>query len=302
MRDDKFLTQFTTFLLTERRVSHNTYLAYKNDIEQLFTFLRAQKQSIATCTHMHLKRYVGNLHKQKLSAKSIARKISSIKLFFAFLHERFTVPNKADKLIFPKTDQRLPIYLTVSEAADLLEAANADTTPKGMRNKVIVHLLYASGMRVSELACLTIDQIHFDTGFIHLMGKGNKERQVPLPQNTLKLLRYYLDCVYRKLLPKNATPKKNYLFATHEKGKEKSLTRQSVWNIIKRLLSLARITKNVSPHTLRHSIATHLLNNGANIRSLQLLLGHEHLTTVQIYTHLETKQIRKIYDKKHPRA
>jgi integrase/recombinase XerD len=158
-------------------------------------------------------------------------------------------------------------------------------------------------MRVSELVSLTIDQIHFDTGFVSIQGKGGKERMVPIPQNVLELLRFYLETVYDKLLAKNVlSEEKKYLFAVIYQKKIKPISRQLFWSALKKIISKSGIKKNISPHTLRHSLATHLLKKGANIRLLQVLLGHEQLTTVQIYTHLEDSHLREEYDKKHPRA
>lgn len=301
-KDESYLAHFDTFLVTEKRVATNTHLAYRRDIVQLLTALHKNKITLETCTKEDLKKFVHSLNKNGITAKSISRKISSIKLFFNYLNEQFKVENKASVLIFPKLEQKLPVYLTDKEIKSLFKATSKDVTPKGIRNKVIIQLLYATGMRVSELTGLTVDQVHFDTGFVHLMGKGNKERMVPLPKATMQLLRIYLDTTYQKLLSKNAQTHKNVFFPTISRGAVKAISRQSVWNILKALLATAGISKNVSPHTLRHSLATHLLKNGANIRSLQMLLGHEQLTTVQIYTHLETSQLREVYDKKHPRA
>ena len=315
-----YLTAFETYLLTERRISKNTFFAYKNDIDQLVDFLKLKKVSLERVTKVHLKNFLKFLKNQNLKAKTLSRKISSIKLFFKFLNKRFDIQNRAESLIFPKLEQRLPVYLTEEEIQKLLTAANKDGTAKGIRNKVMIYLLYATGMRVSELVNLTIDQIHFDTGFLRVLGKGNKERLVPLPENVLELLKFYLKNVYYKFLPKGRFFKfeedekqknfilnsniqeDNYLFITIYRSKAKHLTRQAFWMLLKKILILSGIKKKVSPHSLRHSLATHLLKNGANIRSLQMLLGHEQLATVQIYTHLENSQLRKIYDAKHPRS
>jgi integrase/recombinase XerD len=307
VEDSKLFAFFQTYLLAEKRVSQNTFLAYKKDIDQLFEFFKEKKISLKKCNKNHLKKFLHMLKNQGLSAKTLARKISSIKMLFLFLHERFRLQNRACSLVFPKLEKKLPVYLTELEVQKLLQAANKDISHKGTRNRVMLYLLYASGMRVSELVTLTIDQLHFDTGFVSLIGKGNKERLVPLPKNVLGLLQYYIDEIYPKLFEKKQELKEqakqnNYLFFSCYKGEIKSISRQSFWIILKKILSQANITKNVSPHTLRHSLATHLLKSGANIRSLQLLLGHEQLSTVQIYTHLQTGQLRKVYDKKHPRA
>jgi len=300
-----WIAHFETHLLTEKRVSNNTFLAYKKDIEQLLNFLEKEKIDPKNCNKNHLKKLLRVLKKQGLKAKSLSRKISSIKLFFSFLNERFDVANKAEGLVFPKLEKTLPNYLTEEEIQILFEETSRDDSIKGLRNKVMLYLLYASGMRVSELINIKIDQIQFDTGFVKLEGKGNKERMVPLPKNILDLLRFYIDHVHKKIVSKskqNLASKQNYLFVCLYKNQLKTLTRQALWGILKKILLQAGIDKKISPHSLRHSLATHLLKNGANIRSLQLLLGHEQISTVQIYTHLEKSQIRKVYDKKHPRA
>ena len=302
-QDEQLQTQFVTYLLTEKRVAENTFLAYQRDLKQFLSYLHDRGQSVESCTRKDLKHFVKKMRQDSLAARSVSRKISTLKLFFDFVSDRFAMQNKADLLIFPKIEQGLPLYLTDNELYDLLSAAQQDSSAKGVRNKVIVHVLYATGMRVSELANLRLEQLHFDTGFIRVWGKGNKERMVPLPQATLELLQYYLDAAYRKLQPKKEIlDKERYLFPTFIGGRMQPITRQSIWNIIKHLLKVAGIQKNVSPHTLRHSLATHLLKNGANIRAIQLLLGHEKINTVQIYTHLETSQLRKIYDEAHPRS
>ncbi|MBD3231173.1 tyrosine recombinase [Candidatus Dependentiae bacterium] len=301
--DEKYLTFFQTYLLTEKRLTKNTLQAYKKDIEQLINFFNSNKIKVATCNKVNLKKFLRFLKGEGISSKTLSRKISSLKAFFGYLNERFDIPNRAQSLVFPKIEKKLPIYLTQDEVQKLLIAANKDSSNKGIRNKVMLYMMYASGMRVSELVSLTIDQIKFDTGFVSLMGKGNKERLVPLPKNVLQLVRFYLDHIHSKLISKNHILKKqNYLFFSVYNGEAKPISRQSFWIILKKILMQANIFKNISPHTLRHSLATHLLKSGANIRSLQLLLGHEQISTVQIYTHLEKGHVRKVYDKKHPRA
>lgn len=300
-----YIGQFEAYLLTERRVSDNTFQAYKCDADQLQAFLKKKKVHLKDCKKNHLKLYLKYLKNEGHSAKTVSRKISSLKLLFSFLHDRFNVHNSAHSLIFPKLEKKLPSYLTEQEIQNLLAAANREKGDKGTRNKVMLYLLYASGMRVTELVSLIIDQIQFDTGFIKVSGKGNKERLVPLPKNILRLLRHYLDHVYEKLLPlplRLTKHPKKYLFPTCYKNELKPISRQSFWIMLKKMLTKAAIFKRISPHSLRHSLATHLLKKGADMRSLQMLLGHENLSTVQVYTHLENSELRKIYDKKHPRA
>jgi len=300
--DVHYLTQFETYLLTEKRVSQNTFVAYQTDIEQLLSFFSSRNFSVKKSNKQVLKKYVRELHKS-CTSRTLARKISSIKLFYTFLSERYHIEDHAQALIFPKIEKKLPMYLTEDEIRRLLEAAKENTTPKGVRNLIMIHLLYASGMRISELVTLTTDQFHFDTGFLTVEGKGNKQRDIPLPLPVMETISYYIEHVYPKLIPAEKLSKnKAYLFATYRQGKVVPITRQALWGILRRILIAASITKPVSPHSLRHSLATHLLKAGADIRSLQLLLGHEQVNTVEIYTHLENKQVRKLYDKKHPRA
>jgi len=266
--------------------------------------LARQKIKITGVTKKDLTLFLRELKGKGLTAKSLARKISSMKFFFRFLSDNFHLPNIAQALVFPKIEKTLPRYLTEPEVERLLASANQDTTDKGIRNKVMIYLLYATGMRVSELVGLTIDQIQFDTGFIRVMGKGSKERMIPLPKNILELLRFYLDSIYPRLLSTDAhlDSKKKFLFFACYNGTTKALSRQSFWLLLKKILAGAAIDKSVSPHSLRHSLATHLLQNGADLRSLQMLLGHQNLATVQVYTHLGDRQVRTVYDKKHPRA
>lgn len=300
-----YATSFCTYLLTEKRVLQNTFLAYKRDIEQFYQFLKNKRLSVQNCKLEHLKMFLKWLKSQGLAAKSLSRKITSLKLFYAFLYKRYNLENIAESLTFPKVEKTLPNYLSEQEIQQLLITADKDNSLKGQRNKVMIYLLYATGMRVSELVNMTFDQIHFDTGFINLTGKGNKERSIPLPKNIFKMLRDYQENVYPKLLPKGVLLSHklvNYLFISSQKNLVKPISRQLFWMALKKVLIKASIFKNISPHSLRHSLATHLLKNGADVRSLQLILGHENLSTVQIYTHLENPQVRKIYDKKHPRA
>jgi integrase/recombinase XerD len=290
------------FLLTEKRVSKNTFAAYRRDTEQFLQFLEKEKQTLKKCNKAHLKKFLRTLKNQGVTAKTLARKISSLKLFFSFLHDRFEFENKAASLISPKIEKKLPVYLTEEEIKLLFDTAGKDNSYRGIRNKVMLSLLYATGMRVSELVNMKLEQIHFDTAFVTIIGKGNKERMAPVTQNVLDLMRFYIDTVHNKLLPGTEKQKVSYLFPVSYQSKVKPISRQQFWSILKVIITKSGIKKNISPHSLRHSLATHLLKKGANIRLLQVLLGHEQLTTVQVYTHLEKSQLRKVYDKKHPRA
>lgn len=308
------LAAFITYLVTEKRLSNNSVHAYESDLKHLDLFLKKKKRSLLKCDKLHLKLYLKHLHDRGLQGGSVSRKISTFKSFYGFAAKNFQVVDLGKALIFPKLIKRLPKYLTEEETQQLLVMSKQDETPKGVRNYVMLLVLYASGMRISELLGLKFDQIIFTTGFIQIFGKGNKERLVPVPGAVLVALRHYLDQVLPALCAvrsenavladfgyKTILPTK-HIFITRYRRKLIPLSRQSYWVYLKKLLHKAGITKDISPHTLRHSLASHLLKNGADLRSLQMLLGHENLSTVQIYTHLQDDEQRKEYDKRHPRA
>ena len=285
-------TKFEAYLLTEKRVSVNTFTAYKRDIAQFICFLGKENIIIEQIKKNDLKKFLAYLYDLKLSARSVARKISSLKIFFTYLHQQFGWKNIGQELYTPKIEQKLPQYLTENEIKLLLTAAEQDQTAIGIRNKVMLYLLYVSGMRISELIMLTTADMHFDTGFISVCGKGGKQRMIPIPQLVLVMIKNYLG----------THPITDYLFPVKYGKKIKPISRQAFWVVLKKLCKRSGIDKSIFPHQLRHSLATHLLKKGADLRSLQLLLGHENISTVQIYTHIETSHLREIYDKKHPRS
>jgi integrase/recombinase XerD len=301
--NEALLYKFETYLLTEKRVSINTLAAYKRDLKQFVTFFNTKKIAIAAIESSDLKKFLAYMHKMKLSARSIARKISALKTFYAYVHQHFEWKNIAQELRIPKMPQTLPQYLSEDEIKALFTAADSDTSPYGLRNKVMLYLLYTSGMRISELVKLRIANIHFDTGFICVVGKGGKERMVPIPHMVLALLQKYIDTTLAtKQEKRKARNTVSYIFPTQYGGKIKPMSRQSFWIILNSIWKKTGIKKIISPHQLRHSLATHMLQQGLDLRSLQIVLGHENLTTVQIYTHVETSYLRKIYDNKHPRS
>jgi integrase/recombinase XerD len=296
------LTKFEAYLLTEKRVSQNTFSAYQGDLEQVIDFFTKKNISFQHATRKDLKLFLQTLTTHSLSARSRARKLSTLKAFYAWAHTMLGWENITIDISFPKLEKKLPNYLTEQEIEQLFDAVKGHLTPVGERNKIMLYLLYVSGMRISELIKLKCEDIHFDTGFIKIAGKGGKERMVPLPDPMILLLRSYMQTTHKQLIPKYPSDQIGFMFPVMYGGKVKAITRQSFWIILKEFCKKAQIDKPVSPHTLRHSLATHLLKKGANLRSLQMLLGHETISTVQIYTHVETDHLRKIYDKKHPRA
>jgi len=297
------VNRFIAYLLTEKRVSHNTFAAYRRDIQQFVFFLKQNNLALEELVLKNLKMFLKYLKDLELSARSMSRKISSLKTFYGYLEHHHGWDNLASELTFPKLEKRLPSYLSEQEIKHLLKVASADATDQAIRNKVMLYLLYVSGMRISEMINMHLSDIHFDTGFIAITGKGGKGRMIPIPPPMLAMLKQYLDTVHRNFVAKKAKKRAtDYLFPIYYGGKIKPITRQAFWGILKKLWKKTGIIKPISPHKLRHSLATHMLKNGADLRSLQLLLGHENLSTVQIYTHLETSYLRSVYDKKHPRS
>lgn len=288
------LSRFEAYLLTERRVATNTYQAYMTDIRQFEQFLAARSYIFADLTHAIIVDFLGFLKAQKIGARSQARKISSLRMLLAYAHVHEGLPDLTHDIIAPKIEKKLPKFLSEQEIEQLLACANEDSSSIGVRNKTMLYLLYVTGMRISELTNLKMQDVHFDTGLIVVRGKGGTERMVPVPVIMLDMLREY--CAGARV-EGNAS-----LFSTTYGGTSRTMTRQSFWMILKKLWAKTGNTRPISPHQLRHSLATHMLKNGADLRSLQLLLGHENIATVQIYTHVETAYLRTIYDKKHPRA
>lgn len=302
MSDQKIISKFHAYLLTEKLCAANTFSAYKRDIKQFTDYLEQESIALEDVTITHIKAYIRYMKEEiRLSARSITRKISALKVLFAYLHEHHHMHNIALDLTFPKLEKKLPDYLNEQEVRQLLMAAEQDTTPVGVRNKLIIYLLYGTGMRISELIGVQKAQVHFDTGFIDVQGKGGKARMVPVPHEIFGLLKNYLEEIY-PVFTDNGKRASDFLFPVFYGGKLKAITRQAVWSMLKELCKKSGIDRSIYPHQLRHSLATHLLKGGVDLRSLQLLLGHENLATVQIYTHVETSYLRSIYDKKHPRS
>lgn len=293
------IEQFFTYLLTEKRVSNNTFAAYRTDILQFAQFLENNQIRLPDCDLRKIKEFLHVLKNENISATSMARKISSLKQFYSFANERWSIENYGQQLTFPKIDKKLPHYLSEQEVEQLLQSSLQDTSPVGVRNKTMLYLLYVTGLRITELTQLHTSSILWDSGFLQVEGKGGKQRMVPLPEAMRILLKEYLEKFHPTL---SHSRKTNYLFPILYAGTIRPITRQAFWGILKQLCAKAKLPKAISPHQLRHSLATHLLKRGADLRSLQMLLGHENLSTVQIYTHVETSHLRKIYDKKHPRS
>ncbi len=287
-QNEDLINQFTEYLSLERNYTQNTVSAYKNDMKKLMKY---NHNNLLEITSEDLQKYLKSL--SDLNSNTIAHKISTFKSFYNFLERKKLVEkNPAISVIRPKQQTKLPTFLTIEEAIKLLDIEV--NTPYDARNKAILELLYSSGLRISELINLEMANIDLESCLIRVMGKGRKERIIPLGDYAIEALKIYIE-KYRSILnKKNST----YIFLNNQGTK---ISRQFIFKTIKLECQKKGIRKNVSPHTLRHTFATHLLKNGANLRIIQELLGHENLSTTQIYTHLTNEKLRSDYEEFHPR-
>jgi len=288
---DRYIEKFIRYLEIERNASKHTLINYSVDLKSLSEFLR--EEPIEKIDYVSLRRYLAHIKEQNLSKVSIARKIASIRSFFKFLfREGIIKSNPASSLSTPKRDKHLPKFLDEKEIVILLESPDRETEA-GLRDRSILETLYSTGIRVSELVGLDMDNIDQIGGIIKVYGKGKKERIVPIGERALQAIRDYLKA--RRPIAKETKA----LFFNKNGGR---LTDRSIRRIINKYITKASIQQKISPHTLRHSFATHMLDHGADLRSVQELLGHANLSTTQIYTHITTERLKSAYTKAHPRA
>jgi integrase/recombinase XerD len=293
---ERYIKQFVHYLKIERSLAENSIFAYQQDVAKLRDFCESYTLSPEHIQTGHLKQFVAELYDMGLSARSQARIISGWKQFFDFLlMEEIRKDDPSESLELPKIGRKLPEVLTIEEIDSLIAAIDLSSN-EGQRNKAIIETLYSCGLRVSELVSLKFEDCFFDEGFIRVIGKGNKERLVPVSPSVIEEVTFYV-----KNDRENAPIKKGneaYIFL-NRRGAQ--LTRVMIFTIIKRLADAAGIRKNISPHTFRHSFATHLIEGGANLRAVQDMLGHESITTTEIYTHLDQRFLREAILSYHPR-
>jgi integrase/recombinase XerD len=289
--------EYGYYLKREKGLSENTIDAYLRDITQYITFLEKYRKlkRVEQIDKSDIQAYLKSLKNKDLSAKSTSRKLSSIKGFHQFLLlEKETTTDVSSLIEAPKIERNLPDVLSVEEVIRLIDHVKG-IEPLDLRNLALLELIYGSGLRVSELLNLKISDIHLTASYVKIIGKGSKERQVPLGQMSVIALREYLT----KGRPQLIKIENNFLFLNQYGNK---LSRQGFFKLLKKIAKDSNITKEVSPHTLRHSFATHLLEAGIDLRTLQELLGHEDISTTQIYTHISQKHLKKSYLDAHPRA
>ncbi|MFH0731329.1 MAG: site-specific tyrosine recombinase XerD [Candidatus Omnitrophota bacterium] len=290
--------EFLDYLLVEKGLSKNTISAYRRDLYKYIDFLISAKKinHIQEAKHTDITDFMMAQKGKGLGANSVSRNLVAIKVFHRFLaQERYVKADIADILDSPKLWKHLPDVLSVSEIEQILKTTNTKDW-MGIRDNVLLEVMYATGMRVSEATTLTMDNLNLDVGFVKCIGKGSKERIVPIGSHAKGMLQKYLEKVRPKLL-KKAKPQ-NCVFLTRL---GKAISRQSVWKIIKKYAGQAHIKKKITPHTLRHSFATHMLERGADLRVVQELLGHADISTTQIYTHIDKERLKSIHHKYHPR-
>ncbi|MDW7673042.1 MAG: site-specific tyrosine recombinase XerD [Bacillota bacterium] len=294
----KSVQDFLYFLSVERGLAKNTLMAYENDMKDFSKFMvdRFAVENLADATYDYVLTYLLSLRKKQAATTTVARRVATLKAFYKFMYlEGKIAENPLGSLETPKQGKRLPKIIGYDDVDKLL-AQPKGLEPTSLRDKAILETLYATGMRISELIGLNISDLNISNGYLRCLGKGNKERIIPLGRKAIAAINTYLNKGRVKLV-KN--PAELALFV-NKHGRR--LTRQGCWKIIRGYTEAAGITKHLTPHTIRHSFATHLLENGADLRAVQELLGHADVTTTQIYTHITEQRLKSVYNSAHPRA
>ena len=290
------IEEFLAYLELERGLSPTTRSSYRQDLKQFVAFLtRENLGAWSRVRPVHVREFLQALRERGCSPATVARKLAAVKGVFKFLEGQRAISRSPTALIeTPRLWRRLPQTLSVEEVDRLM--GHVAPEGLGLRDRAILEFLYGAGLRVSELVALDVASCHFDAGFIRCIGKGNKERIVPLGRTAAAALQRYLDAERPKLLAHR--PQTTALFVNRWGGR---LTRQRVWQVLRHYAKASRITKTIGPHTLRHSFATHLLERGADLRTVQELLGHANISTTQRYTHVDRARLKAVHERFHPR-
>jgi len=295
--DDGLLDEFCDALWLEDGLSRNTLESYRRDLRLFAVWLASERgKTLLKAERVDLLGYLAHKFQQHAKPRSAARLLSSLKRFYQYLlREGSITTDPTLQVEAPKLPRSLPKSLTEEDIERLLAAPDVDT-PLGLRDKAMLEALYASGLRVSELVSVGVAQVSQDMGVVRIVGKGSKERLVPLGEEALEWIRRYVAQARPEILDGKRT---DALFVT---ARGESMTRQAFWHLIRRYAAKAGLSKLISPHTLRHAFATHLLNHGADLRVVQLLLGHADISTTQIYTHVARERLKQLHAKHHPRG
>lgn len=290
------IDRFYTYLVTERRLSANTVAAYSSDVQRYSAYVEDLGKPLHLCGQSEVLSFLHDQQIGGLSSRSIARMLSSIRSLYDYLvSEGIIHHSPLQDVQSPRPAQKLPGVLDQDEVERLIRSPDI-TTPRGLRDRALLELLYATGLRVSELVRLTIESVNLEAGFVIVKGKGLKERVVPVGETAIGWIKRYLLEARTHLAP---LTRSRYLFIT---ASGTCMTRQGFWKLIKKYCKIAGIRKTISPHTLRHSFATHLLEGGADLRSVQVMLGHADIATTQIYTHVTGRSLKRVHEKYHPRG
>ena len=291
------IDQFLHYLTVEKGLSRNTIEAYSHDLHRFLDYLKGQGvEDVSHVDRFNVRAFLLALSRKRLSTKTVARNLAVLRTFFRFLiQEEILKKGPTDTIESPKLAKRLPEILTIQEVEQLLEQPDR-VSPLGLRDRAMLEMLYATGMRVSELTQLPIHQVNLEGGYVLLYGKGSKERVVPLGSEAMKWIDLYLKTAREKLAKGRGSP---YLFINRS---GKRMSRQRFWMNIKAYGRKGGIRKRITPHLLRHSFASHLLERGADLRSVQMMLGHVDISTTQIYTHVAGERLKKIHQRYHPRG
>lgn len=288
------LDEYHLYLKLEKGLSENTIVAYERDLQKLSGYLNDVHVKLEVATTELIRDFIIEISSIGINARSQARILSGIKSFYHFLiYKNYSEKDPTELLESPKIGLRLPEILSLTEIDNMIATIDL-SKPEGQRNKAIIEVLYGSGLRVSELISLQISRLYIKEGYMLVTGKGSKQRLVPLSSTSIEQLKYW-NIDRNELMIKKGN--EDYVFLNRRGSK---LSRDMIFKIVKELALMAGIKKNVSPHTFRHSFATHLLENGANLRAIQLLLGHESITTTEIYTHIDIHFLRKTINECHP--
>ena len=295
--DSRLLKKYMNHVKLEKRLALNSVEAYERDLTDFLEYLDSRGLCLTQADSVNVSEYVIHLSKDMdFSDRSLARAISSLRGFLKFLLEDdYIIPEMLEILEPVKLKKSLPVFLTYDELQRLFSVVDT-TTPSGFRDRTMLEMFYSSGLRVSELVDLKISNIYRQRQLLRVFGKGSKERIVPYSDDAARYLHEYIDRMRYQLMKKGDF--NEYVFLNNRGGK---LTRQGIWKKLKEFAVMAGITKDISPHKLRHTFATHLLEGGADLRSVQMLLGHSSINTTEIYTHVEQEAIHREFDKKHPR-
>jgi len=286
----RYIDKFINYLRVERNASEHTITNYLVDFEMFKAFLG--ERDINTVDHLALRRFLAEMRAKNYAKRTVARKLASLRSLFRFLYrEGLIKKNPITAISTPKLDKKLPVFLDVNKMKKLLESPPEDSI-SGLRDRALLETLYSTGIRVSELVGLDADDVDFISGVIKVLGKGSKERIVPIGEPALNAMRKYID--------KRRDVKDKDAVFLNKSGKR--LTDRSVRRVVDKHIRTCSMAEHISPHSLRHSFATHLLDRGADLRSVQELLGHMNLSTTQIYTHVTMERLKSVYDKAHPRA